>query len=81
MLFDYFGDYPMNRVRFPFGDIFYMAHFALKREVERTDIERERERENLTRHLEDMRKALAQLTEQWAGRAHGSLACCPHGSQ
>lgn len=39
---------------------------ALKREVERADIERERERENLSQHLEDMRKAMAQITDQRA---------------
>ena len=59
-----------------------MAHFALKREVERTDIERECERENLSQHIEDMRKALAQLTDQRAGRARGGgLTCCPQDSQ
>jgi septal ring factor EnvC (AmiA/AmiB activator) len=41
---------------------------ALKREVERTDIERERERESLSQHIEDMRKAMAQLTDQRAGQ-------------
>jgi predicted RNase H-like nuclease (RuvC/YqgF family) len=41
---------------------------ALKREVERTDIERERERENLSQHIEDMRKAMAQLTDQRVGQ-------------
>ena len=41
---------------------------ALKREVERTGIERERERENLSQHIEDMRKAMAQLTDQRAGQ-------------
>jgi hypothetical protein len=41
---------------------------ALKWEVERTDIERERERENLSQHIEDMRKAMAQLTDQRAGQ-------------
>ena len=37
---------------------------ALKREVERTDIERERQRVNMPQHIEDMRKAMAQLTDQ-----------------
>ena len=41
---------------------------ALKREVERTEIERERERKNLSQHIEDMRKAMAQLTDQRAGQ-------------
>jgi phage shock protein A len=41
---------------------------ALKREVERTDIERERERESLSQHIEDMRKAMAQITDQRAGQ-------------
>jgi hypothetical protein len=41
---------------------------ALKREVERTDSERERERESLSQHIEDMRKAMAQITDQRAGQ-------------
>jgi hypothetical protein len=41
---------------------------ALKREVERTDAERERERESLSQHIEDMRKAMAQITDQRVGQ-------------
>ena len=37
---------------------------ALRCEVERTDMERERERENLSQHIEDMRTAMARLTDQ-----------------
>lgn len=41
---------------------------ALRREVERTDMERERERENLSQHIEDMRTAMARLTDQREGQ-------------
>jgi len=41
---------------------------ALRREVERTDMERERERENLSQHIEDMRTAMARLTDQRTGQ-------------
>lgn len=41
---------------------------ALRHEVERTDIERERERESLSQHIEDMRKAMAQITDQRTGQ-------------
>lgn len=41
---------------------------ALRREVERTDAERERERENLSKHIEDMRTAMTVLTDQRIGQ-------------
>lgn len=37
---------------------------ALRGQIERTDVERERERENLSKHIEDMRNAMAVLTDQ-----------------
>lgn len=41
---------------------------ALNREIDRTNMERERERENLSKHIEDMRTAMARITDQREGQ-------------
>ena len=41
---------------------------ALRSQIERTDMERDRERENLSKHIEDMRTAMAVLTDQREGQ-------------
>lgn len=44
---------------------------ALRGQIERTEIERERERENLAKHIDDMRTAMAVLTDQRATAGRG----------
>ncbi|WP_424973329.1 hypothetical protein [Dinoroseobacter sp. S76] len=41
---------------------------ALRGQIERADIERDRERENLSKHIDDMRAAMAVLTDQTKGQ-------------
>lgn len=44
---------------------------ALRGQIERTEVERERERENLAKHIDDMRTAMAVLTDQRASAGRG----------
>lgn len=44
---------------------------ALRGQIERTEIERERERDNLSKHIDDMRSAMAVLTDQRSSSGRG----------
>ena len=44
---------------------------ALRGQIERSEIERERERDNLSKHIDDMRSAMAVLTDQRSSLGRG----------